>query len=397
MSATVAFRAKLDAPEVSYYRSLPSPYYFSHCTSSGTCGVGYIPLSVSNCTGGEQLECVSGEAVGWFNTNNQRIPSLSGGAPTFSLPSDSGIIDVNNYKPQNQPDVLVHYPAASFQTAEDVQLFQATIANGTSGGFVSQAAYDTGHKTDRTSVDPGVAVSALMSPFCQQVVGTCPDGGASCSRFSSTGADGTICSNWAIGSYRIASQSNGQNQTGANAASAAMTAYCNANTVGGIGPEECRCIKAVDLDPLVRILADISGTGKANLPTAFGCWYLPCQLPDQYLVSYDYWSQSNTPGVCPAQICEDVLNIVQGSGGTININDFTQITSCSTKPGPPGPPTPGGGGLWQSIIEFLEDYKWILIGIAIGLFLLIIVFIVIGHGKGREKGKPQPAKSKGGR
>lgn len=276
----------------------------------------------------------------------EACPEIGGTRGTVSWISDA---TDDNHRGQGRP-VHCTYKVSDFHTPEDVCKWKNTFYSTAAQREANQMAYDT-LMVNYCAGDPGTGTCPpLWPPIIAGSTG-CPGGMTGCSRFNiqngtSTCNDGNLCRTWL-----------GESQLGATATASAAANFCA--SAGNICAQDCLCYNR-EVDPL---FVTLTTPPDAAPPESANCWYIPCQPGGVYLTPIEDEISLST---CPA-ICEQVNNVFDNKGSTININVAQEFMSCGI-----GGQTGGGD---QPISQYWNSiYGWILIG---GFILLIIVLACI--------------------
>jgi len=203
----------------------------------------------------------------------------------------------------------------------------------------------------------------IMPTFCSLPSNSCPNGGT-CSRFTSTDEEGSLCRAWASSVGPLADT--------------AKLAYCANNP----NAEECKCINRASDPDYIKL--GLRSLGQDQ------CWFLPCRNAERYLVP----SNLQQPVQCP-NVCQQIYDIVAENYGTVNLQNLQNTINCDfsgirppvtpTNPTTPtipttpevpvtptNPTTPSTGTSW--II-------WVIAGIVVILIIVVIVVLISTQGK----------------
>lgn len=297
------------------------------------CGVG--PLGNQACRA--QLTC--------SKLDTSICPVIGGVTPSVQWTPGLPRGNSSQWSSASNLNVQCSYPAGTIKTVADLNTFNAAFS---------------GNSNRSTIVDTNI-----MPAFCSIPSSTCgpdPETGAArttCSRFSSTDAEGSLCRSWEARKP--------------SAADTAKTNYCRSNPKA----TECRCINRAT-DPIYQQIAV-----RSNAPDS--CWYLPCKNPDSYLVP----STIQLSTTCP-NICQQINDFASNEGASLDVNELRQSINCqfntsgastapATVPGKPAtgrPTTTIPATTVSSVPAKGKSNIWLYIIIAV-VALIIIVAIVV--------------------
>ena len=348
----------------------------SCCSSNDGCPNGDWVLSHTSCG----RCCVQTQPV-CSVLDSALCPVIGQGASAITWAVSNGISD--------QPSALVKcsYDLAEFKTGADVNNFL-------NGPWIS---------TDPTSAASPVYQynNTIMPYFCGQQVTTCPIDPSTqtssnpqgtpmpqCSRFVSTAPDGSAaaCTAW------ITAGLAGTSGFNSSAADGAMANYCTTYKT-----PDCDCVNRAS-DPAYMLVAP-------QMKGNDGCWWLPCRLPNDYLVpstenSTTVYSKQPCPSSCSVNINNIANNYSVVTTGQIEAKvnctfsnpttpPPTSTTTTSPPPVSPGPPGSPPGSPPVSPVspsappvspatsakKGISPLIWV--GVAVGVLLLIIIVVVV--------------------
>jgi hypothetical protein len=168
-----------------------------------------------------------------------------------------------------------------------------------------------------------------------------------CSRFTANDASGSFCRAWDA-------TVTGDNKNGNSPSDIVKIQYCTTN------PDslDCLCIN--------RSRSNDYKLLKGSYSFNDGCWYLPCQAPEQLKTS-----DINTLN-CPTNICQSIIQNYMNTG-PVNFENVNLATNCINNTNPTITPTPTP----NPVTSFWDRYKvWIILGIVILIVIIIIIIIV---------------------
>lgn len=241
-------------------------------------------------------------------------------------------------------NVVCRYELSSIRTTEDVQEWLNTF--GPTGDYNQVIMPEFCSKPEED-----ISTCAQYTPTSG--TNSCTGGLTGCSRLTSSSAAGKLCRDWASKNRSLAFNAAG--------------VFCAANTCA----QDCKCYNRDKVD---SIYIQLSEAGAA-LPTKDACWYKPCQISSSFLIPED--QNISGPSVCPTEICQQVINVLNNQGSSINIDVARQDISCTYSPPTPSTPPPIPTGDPSHVNSIWSKYGWVFIVIIVIVFLIVIVIIII--------------------
>lgn len=295
-----------------------------------------------------------------INDPNNMIKNYAGPTDVATtgqlVPSQTGC----GYLPTPDPTMVLVYPASWFLAWTDLDRFFPASFNGQSH-FLNTGTDSSAQFTYQGQPIPQLEdqVGALLSSFCAQVSGDCPDninplpnpqpGGPTnygyCSYIFANRPGGPTVTNYCNVVYN-ALNSNDYPVSATAAVGQAMTTYCQLKVPNTSIYPECLCVNPMGSTYYAALYkaatqANINvnnpytpDSGFTNSFGNIGCWWFPCQSATTTLVPQSVQSAS-----CP-NVCKNVVDII--NSGTLNLSgaNITQDITCCVGNQCTGPPTP---------------------------------------------------------
>lgn len=204
---------------------------------------------------------------------------------------------------------------------------------------------------------PSEQVNHVMRAFCTQKSTKCPDNRSECSRLKALDEAGSMCREW------LATLPSDESRD------SVRREYCI-----HYDTDDCKCINRAKHSDF----NDLRNGMDARLLSSTRCWYKPCEDNSNLLLDIEQKQE------CIANVCQNIIEA--HAQGNINISNNTSSLSCSfsrkqladaeaereAKLNPPVP-SPGPAPAPNfSILEFVEKYKIVVIGMVLFIVLLIL-------------------------